>query len=54
MAKKKGLLILLRPITNTIENIVLPFSTPKTIIITSILIKLKLEPVLITLILLFV
>ena len=54
MVEKKGMLILFRPISNSIETFILPFSTPKTIIITSILIKLKLEPVLITLILLFI
>lgn len=53
MAEKKVCLIFFRPIQNTIETLVLPFSTPKTIVITSILIKLKLEPVLITMILLF-
>jgi hypothetical protein len=54
MGEKKGMLILFRPISNSIETFILPFSTPKTIIITSILIKLKLEPVLITIILLFI
>lgn len=53
MAQKKGVLILFRPVQNTLESILLPFSTPKTLIITSILLKLKLEPVTITIILLF-
>jgi hypothetical protein len=54
MAQKKGMLIFFRPITNEIQNVILPISTPKTIIITALLLKLKIKPILITLILLFI
>jgi hypothetical protein len=53
-SKKKSLIgLLFRPISNTIQNLIIPFNMPKTIIITGILLELKIEPIIITIILLF-
>jgi hypothetical protein len=54
MVEKKGLLIIFRPISNEIQNLVIPFNTPKTVIITTLLLKAKVPYIAVSIILLFI